>query len=66
MEWEVQAGSMGNGGGQPGGQVVIRGRGFGHGVGMCQYCARAMAARGDDWREMVLRFYPGARVERAY
>jgi stage II sporulation protein D len=65
MEWEVQAGSMARGGGQ-GGQVVIRGRGFGHGVGMCQYCARAMAARGDAWHEMVLRFYPGAKLERAY
>jgi SpoIID/LytB domain protein len=62
MEWEVQPGSMAGGGGQ----VVIRGRGFGHGVGMCQYCTRAMAARGDAWQAMVLRFYPGAKVERAY
>ncbi|MEX2219557.1 MAG: SpoIID/LytB domain-containing protein [Phycisphaerales bacterium] len=46
--------------------VVIRGRGFGHGVGMCQYCARAMAERGDPWQEAVLRFYPGAKLERAY
>jgi len=46
--------------------VVIRGRGFGHGVGMCQFCAKAMAERGDSWRDMVLRFYPGAKIERAY
>ena len=49
----------------PGG-VVVSGRGFGHGVGMCQYCAKAMAERGDTWRDMVARFYPGAKLERAY
>jgi SpoIID/LytB domain protein len=46
--------------------VVVRGRGFGHGVGMCQYCAKAMAERGDAWQEMIARFYPGAKLERAY
>jgi stage II sporulation protein D len=49
-----------------GARVTIRGRGFGHGVGMCQYCAEGMAKRGDDWREVLGRFYPGARVERMY
>ncbi len=49
-----------------GSQVSISGRGFGHGVGMCQHCAQAMAARGDDWRTMLVRFYPGAKLERAY
>lgn len=49
-----------------GSNVVIKGRGFGHGVGMCQFCAKAMAERGDPWREMVTRFYPGATIERAY
>lgn len=46
--------------------VTIQGRGFGHGVGMCQYCAKNFAARGEDWRTIVLRFYPGAAVRRAY
>ena len=46
--------------------VVIRGRGFGHGVGMCQFCAKAMADRGDSWQVMLARFYPGAKVERAF
>lgn len=47
-------------------EVTIRGRGFGHGVGMCQYCAKAMADRGDAWQDMLARFYPGAKLERAY
>lgn len=46
--------------------VVINGRGFGHGVGMCQYCAEAFAERGEDWQTCVLRFYPGARLVQLY
>jgi stage II sporulation protein D len=49
-----------------GNNVVIHGRGFGHGVGMCQFCAKAMAERGDTWQSMVVRFYPGSKIERAY
>lgn len=48
------------------GTIEISGRGFGHGVGMCQYCTKAMAERGDDWRAMLTRFYPGADIMRAY
>ena len=42
------------------------GRGFGHGVGLCQWGAEGKARRG--WRaEQILAFYyPGARLYRAY
>jgi stage II sporulation protein D len=49
-----------------GGSLRFRGRGFGHGVGMCQFCAKGMADAGDDWMTMLRRFYPGATIERAY
>lgn len=49
-----------------GDEVVVVGRGFGHGVGMCQYCARGFAARGEDWRTMLRRFYPGATIEKRW
>ena len=49
-----------------GSEVAIRGRGFGHGVGLCQYCTNAMAKRGDTPQKMLERFYPGAKLERAY
>lgn len=49
-----------------GDQVQFRGRGLGHGVGMCQWCAKGMAERGWDSRSMIARFYPGAGVERSY
>jgi stage II sporulation protein D len=49
------------------GQVVtISGRGFGHGVGMCQYCARGFAERGETWQAMLARFYPGAALTKMY
>jgi stage II sporulation protein D len=49
-----------------GSQLTIQGRGFGHGVGMCQYCANAMGERGDDYKAMLTRFYPGVTIERIY
>ncbi|MBX3359602.1 MAG: SpoIID/LytB domain-containing protein [Phycisphaeraceae bacterium] len=49
-----------------GSTVVFSGRGFGHGVGMCQYCTNAMSKRGTDWQDMLHAFYPGARVVKAY
>lgn len=47
-------------------RVTIRGRGFGHGVGMCQFCVAGLAATGRPWHDIVLLFYPGAVLERAY
>jgi SpoIID/LytB domain protein len=46
--------------------VTISGRGFGHGVGMCQYCAKGFADQGWDYRRMLVLFYPGAWVEKVY
>lgn len=47
-------------------RLVIRGRGFGHGVGMCQFSAQALAQRGWTAEAILMNFYPGARIERAY
>nr|MDE5558913.1 stage II sporulation protein D [Ruminococcus sp.] len=38
--------------------VVITTRGFGHGVGMSQYGANAMANEGKNWREILEHYYP--------
>jgi stage II sporulation protein D len=46
--------------------VKFRGRGFGHGVGMCQQCARGFADQGWDWRRMMTQFYPGAELTKMY
>ncbi|MEM7623599.1 MAG: SpoIID/LytB domain-containing protein, partial [Planctomycetota bacterium] len=49
-----------------GSAITLRGRGFGHGVGMCQYGARGRALRGEDWRGIVVSYYPGARLARMW
>ncbi|MCR9093563.1 MAG: SpoIID/LytB domain-containing protein [bacterium] len=40
------------------------GSGFGHGVGMSQWGARALAERGLSYQRILARFYPGTRLER--
>lgn len=47
-------------------EARISGRGFGHGVGMCQWCAKGMADAGMDWRTMLEKFYPGADIRKLY
>ncbi len=47
-----------------GDEFVFVGSGSGHGVGMSQWGARAMARRGDGYREILRTFYPGARLHR--
>lgn len=44
----------------------LRGRGFGHGVGLCQFGADGLARQGLGHTEILARYYPGARIERAY
>lgn len=46
--------------------VRFSGRGWGHGVGMCQWCAKGFADLGWDWASMLKEFYPGAEVIKAY
>jgi stage II sporulation protein D len=38
------------------------GRGYGHGVGMCQWGANGMARRGAGYRDILARYYPGTRI----
>lgn len=44
----------------------INGRGFGHGVGFCQYGAEGMARAGHDPKAILAESYPGARIQKAY
>ncbi len=49
---------------QNGGKVEIEGEGFGHGVGMCQVGARAMAEAGKSFRQILQHYYPLAQLQR--
>ena len=45
-----------------GGSFVFRVRGYGHGVGMSQYGANAMALSGADYTEILAHYYPGTEL----
>ena len=47
-----------------GDEWIIRGRGYGHGVGMCQYGANGMARAGKGFREILSQYYPGVELAR--
>lgn len=42
---------------------LVRGRGWGHGVGMCQIGAIAMAKLGFHFEQILSRYYPDAKLE---
>jgi stage II sporulation protein D len=41
------------------GDAVFEGKGYGHGVGLCQWSSEEMARGGTDWRDILAHFYPG-------
>jgi stage II sporulation protein D len=41
------------------------GRGYGHGVGMCQFGARFMAMAGAKYTQILKRYYPKAKLPTA-
>lgn len=49
----------------PGGWEV-RGRGFGHGAGLCQWGARVYAEKGWDFARILQHYYPGTELQRLY
>ena len=46
------------------GEWTVSGKGFGHGVGMCQMGVRARSAAGQDFRTILTHYYPGITLER--
>lgn len=43
-------------------KIRLLGRGWGHGVGLCQIGAAVMASEGYDYREILEHYYPGAEI----
>ncbi|MEO0205654.1 MAG: SpoIID/LytB domain-containing protein [candidate division WOR-3 bacterium] len=44
--------------------VIIKGKGFGHGVGMCQFGAMGMAKIGKKYVAILKHYYPGTNIVR--
>ncbi len=49
-----------------GGEVILEGKGFGHGVGLCQYGALEMAKRGHNYKQILKHYFPRFKLERLY
>jgi len=47
---------------QYGTEFVFQGRGFGHGVGLCQWGSRQLAAEHKTYREILKHYYPQAEL----
>ena len=48
------------------GEVVIRGFGFGHGVGMSQYGTLDFSENGWTYDAILKHYYTGAEIKKAY
>ncbi len=48
------------------GKVIFEGRGFGHGVGLCQWGAKGASERGWDYARILGKYYRNAVVNRVY
>jgi SpoIID/LytB domain protein len=46
-----------------GSNFIFHGKGFGHGLGLCQEGAHVMAARGSSYQRILEKYFPGARVK---
>lgn len=42
--------------------VIFEGKGWGHGVGLCQIGAAVMASKGYSYAEILQHYYPGAEI----
>jgi len=49
-----------------GDQVVLTGVGSGHGIGLCQAGAKAMAETGATYQEILSHYYPNSTIVRPY
>jgi stage II sporulation protein D len=48
------------------GELHVRGHGFGHGVGLCQYGAEELASSSSTPHDILQFYYPGAEIRKAW
>ncbi len=46
-----------------GDSILFEGKGYGHGVGLCQWSALQMAREGKNYKEILSFFYPGTMIQ---
>ncbi len=43
-------------------KVILKGKGYGHGVGLCQWGSISMAKKGFDFKQILEHYFPGTEV----
>ena len=46
-----------------GASIIFEGKGYGHGVGLCQWSALEMAKKGKSYKEILSSFYQGTEIQ---
>ncbi|MFA5032136.1 MAG: SpoIID/LytB domain-containing protein [bacterium] len=49
-----------------GDKITISGKGYGHGIGLCQYGAVGMSKQGFDYKSILKHYYSGIKIEKIY
>jgi len=47
-------------------EIIIKGGGYGHGVGMSQYGTYGLTLLGKTWQEIIQHYYPGSELKNIY
>lgn len=48
------------------GKIIITGKGFGHGVGLCQYGAIRQSNLGKTYTDILSHYFPGTKISKLY
>jgi len=46
--------------------LILTGKGWGHGVGLCQIGAAVMGAQGYEYKDILAHYFPGSIIEKRY
>ena len=47
-------------------KVIFSGKGWGHGVGLCQWGAKGWAEKGRTAEEIIKAFFPGVEIQKIW
>jgi stage II sporulation protein D len=47
-------------------KIYFYGKGWGHGVGLCQWGANELTKQGKSFREVIEYYYPKAKIKKLY
>ncbi len=49
-----------------GSHMIFYGRGYGHGVGLCQWGAKKLSEEGKNWKDIIYFYFPLLRLRKIY